>query len=124
METTHGDFHTFVIHLNRDQIESNLSVPGIQRCQEHALIKSFKMSPPLDMSVGLLQNPYGPMTLSLTQWSKDSADKAFEASQQTYQVGAHFQALSEPVLMALSDSSYTQVGFNLSSVQVCTLLRF
>ena len=34
-------------HLNRDKIESNLSVPGIQGHQENALIKSFKMSPHL-----------------------------------------------------------------------------
>ena len=31
-------------HLNRDKIESNLSVPGIQGHQENALIKSFEMS--------------------------------------------------------------------------------
>ena len=40
---------------------------------------------------------------------------------QTYQVGAHFEALSEPVLMAPSDSRYTEVGFNLFSVQVWTI---
>ena len=34
-------------HLNRDKIESNLSVPGIQGCHENALIKSFEMSPNL-----------------------------------------------------------------------------
>ena len=34
-------------HLNRDKIESNLSVPGIQGHQENALIKSFEMSPHL-----------------------------------------------------------------------------
>ena len=38
-------------HLNRDKIESNLSVPGIWMNQENGLIKSFEMSPPL-MSVG------------------------------------------------------------------------
>ena len=32
-------------HLNRDKIESNLSVLGIQGHQENALIKSFEMSP-------------------------------------------------------------------------------
>ena len=32
-------------HLNRDKIESNLSVPGIQGCHENALCKSFEMSP-------------------------------------------------------------------------------
>ena len=31
--------------LNRDKIESTLSVPGIQGCHENALYKSFKMSP-------------------------------------------------------------------------------
>ena len=34
-------------HLNRDKIESNLSVPGIQGHQENTLIKSFEMSPHL-----------------------------------------------------------------------------
>ena len=33
-----------VAHLNRDKIESNLSVPGIQEHQENALIKSFELS--------------------------------------------------------------------------------
>ena len=32
-------------HLNRDQIESNLSVPGTQWHQENTLYKSFEMSP-------------------------------------------------------------------------------
>ena len=34
-------------HLNKDKIESNLSVPGSQGHQENALIKSFEMSPHL-----------------------------------------------------------------------------
>ena len=38
-----GNFE-FSAHLNRDKIESNLSVPGIQGHQENALIKSFDMS--------------------------------------------------------------------------------
>ena len=37
-------------HLNRDYIESNLSVPAIQGCYENALIKSFEMSPYLYVS--------------------------------------------------------------------------
>ena len=37
----------YVAHLNRDNIESNLSVPGIQGRQENTLIKSFEMSPHL-----------------------------------------------------------------------------
>ena len=36
-----------------------------------------------------------------------------------YQVGAHFEALDEGLLVAPLDSRYTQVGFNLISVQVC-----
>ena len=39
-------------------------------------------------------------------------------------MGAHFQALKVGVLLALLDSMYTQVGFNLISVQVCHLLFF
>ena len=34
-------------HLNRDKIESKLSVPVIQGHQEYALIKSCEMSPHL-----------------------------------------------------------------------------
>ena len=41
------------------------------------------------------------------------------ASAQTYEVGAHFEALIEGVLMAPLDSRYTQVGFHLISAQVC-----
>ena len=40
------------------------------------------------------------------------------ASLEAYQVGAHFKALLEDDLMAPLDSRYTQVGFNLTSVQV------
>ena len=40
------------------------------------------------------------------------------ANLQTYQVGARFEALIEHVLTAPLDSRYTQVGFNLVSVQV------
>ena len=41
------------------------------------------------------------------------------SSLETFQVGAHFEALDEGVLLVLLDSRYTQVGFNLISVQVC-----
>ena len=34
-------------------------------------------------------------------------------------MGAHFEALDEGVLLVPLDPRYTQVGFNLSSVQVC-----
>ena len=37
-------------------------------------------------------------------------------------MGAHFEALIEGVLMAPLDSRYSQVGFNLMSVQVCRRL--
>ena len=57
--------------------------------------------------------------MTLSQRSKARVHKDNEANLQTYQVGAHFEALSEPVLMAPSDSRYTEVGFNLLSVQVC-----
>ena len=36
-----------ITHLNRDKIESNLSVPVIQGHQENPLIESFEMSPQL-----------------------------------------------------------------------------
>ena len=34
-------------------------------------------------------------------------------------MGAHFEALDEGVLLVPLDPRYTQVGFNLISVQVC-----
>ena len=34
-------------------------------------------------------------------------------------MGAHFEALDEGILLVPLDSRYTQVGFNLISVQVC-----
>ena len=37
----------------------------------------------------------------------------------TYQVGSHFEALNEGVLLVPYDPKYTKVGFNLVSVQVC-----
>ena len=69
------------------------------------------------MSVGLFQNPYGPMTLS--QWSKARAHKDFEASLQTYQVGTHFEALNEPVLMAPSQIPGTLKLYSICSVFNC-----
>ena len=56
--------------------------------------------------------------MTLSQWSKARVHKDIEANLQTYQVGAYFEVLSEPILMAPSDSKYTQVGFNLKSVHV------
>ena len=55
--------------------------------------------------------------MTLSQWSKARAHKDLEASLQTYQVGAHFEALNQLVLMPPSDSRYTQVvlpPFNIS----------
>ena len=41
------------------------------------------------------------------------------ANLETYQVGTHFEALDEGILLvATLASRYTQVGFNLNSVQV------
>ena len=40
-------YKLFMSHLNRDTIESNLSVPGIQGYQENTLIRSFEMIPHL-----------------------------------------------------------------------------
>ena len=36
-----------IAHLNRDKMETNLSVPAIQGHQENAVNKSFEMSPHL-----------------------------------------------------------------------------
>ena len=42
-----SDDVTYKSHLNRDQIEFNLSVPGIKGRHENALYKSFEMNPHL-----------------------------------------------------------------------------
>ena len=52
------------------------------------------------------------------------AVKDIDASLQTYQVEARFEALDEDVLMAPLDPRYTQVGFNSISVHVCVQLNF
>ena len=44
-------------HLNRDKIESDLSVPGIQGHHDKALVKSFQMRPHL-VSLGWHQDPF------------------------------------------------------------------
>ena len=56
--------------------------------------------------------------MTLSQWSKARAHKDFEASLKTHQVGAHFEVLMKGILMAPLNSRYTQVGYNLISVQV------
>ena len=38
-------------------------------------------------------------------------------------MGAHFEALDEGVLLVPLDPRYTQVGFNLISVQVCLAIN-
>ena len=48
-----------VSHLNRDNIESNFSVPVIQEHNENALIKSFAMSPHLICFQVSLKIPLG-----------------------------------------------------------------
>ena len=60
--------------------------------------------------------------MTLSQWSKARAYKDFEASPQTYQVGAHFEALNEALIKAPSESRYTKVVFNIIFVQVCSVL--
>ena len=47
-------------HLNRNKIESNLSVPGIQRHHENALIKSFETSSHLICLLASTDIPLGP----------------------------------------------------------------
>ena len=44
------------------------------------------------------------------------AQKDLGVSLETYQVGAHFEALDEGILLVPLDPRYTQVGFNLVSV--------
>ena len=51
-------------------------------------------------------------------WSKGWTQWVIDAKLQIYQVGAHFKALDEGVLLVSLDSRYTQVGFNIISVQM------
>ena len=53
----------------------------------------------------------------------EAGPKGIGASLETYQVGAHFEALDEGVLLVPLDPRYTQVGFNLVSVQVCDIFE-
>ena len=46
-----------------------------------------------------------------------------DANLETYQMGAHFEALDERALLVPLDPRYTQVGFNLLPVQVCYVLE-
>ena len=97
--------------MNRGKIESNLSVPGIQGCLENALYESFEMSPLL---ICLWASPAIPLRPA-SGLSLDSGWRLRDvgANLQTYQVGAHFEALIEGVFMGPWDSRYSQVGFNL-----------
>ena len=47
-------------HLSRNQIESNLSVPGIQGCHENALFKRLEMSPHFICLCASTNIPLGP----------------------------------------------------------------
>ena len=53
-------------------------------------------------------------------WSRGWPQRDLGASLETYQVGAHFEALDEGVLVAPLDPRCTQVVSNLVSVQVWT----
>ena len=107
-------------HLNRDKIKSNLSVPGIQGHQENALIKSFKMSPHL-----------------IYLWVSSKTLQGQPVDQVWIQAGPKgmLMLVYRHIKQGLISSSYarvlvapfpryTQVGFNLVSVQVCPSLLF
>ena len=49
-----------VAHLNRDQIESNLSVPGIQGCHVNTRYKSIETSPHFICLYASTKIPLGP----------------------------------------------------------------
>ena len=77
-------------------------------------IKELRNEHPLDMSVAKHHYPF-----RASLWIRTGFRLTLKgASLQTYQVKSCFEALVEGVLMAPLDSRYTQVGFNLISVQV------
>ena len=51
---------SFLSHLNRYQIESNRSVPGIQGCHKNARIESFEMSTHMECIWTSIKIPLGP----------------------------------------------------------------
>ena len=76
--------------------------------------------PPLDMPGVWVQIPF--MASLIQTRSRGWPLKGFGSELQTYQVGAYFEALDEGVNLVPLDPRYTQVGFNLISVQVCAKL--
>ena len=79
--------------------------------------EELRYEPPNDTSVGYSTNiPLGPAWIQT--WSRGWPLRDLVANLEAYQVGVHFEALNEGVLVAPLDSRYTQVGFNLISVQV------
>ena len=110
-----------ITQWNRDEIESNLSVLGIHEIAhtKHNFIKSFETS--LLICLYASTNfPLGPAWIQT--WSRDWPLRERER----YQVGAHFKALEKGVLEEPLNSRYwySQVGFNLISVQVCIMNDF
>ena len=78
--------------------------------------KDFKMSLPLISLNASIKMPLGTASGGLDSgWPQGDVG----GSLQTYKVGACFKALAGGVLVAPLDSKYTDVGFNLFSVQVC-----
>ena len=75
-------------HLNRDQIESTMSVPGIKGCHENALYNSFETSPYLISLCASTNIPLGPALIHT--WSRGWPYRDLDASLLTYQVGARF----------------------------------
>ena len=106
-------------HLNRDQVESNLSVPGIKGCHENAL-SELQNEPPLQMSVDYHhQNIYWAcLNPDLIQ---PLALKGCWCHCTDIQSGGSFQSSYRGHSYAL-ETRYTQVGFNLISVHMCSCL--
>ena len=77
----------------------------------------LRNEPPLDMSGVRVQNPF--MASLIQTWSRGWPLKGLGPALQTYQVGAHFEALDEGVLMAVLKSFEHFFAISNSAAALC-----
>jgi len=97
------------------RLNPNSEFPGIQGCQEKALVKSFEKSPHLKCMYRLASSD--PFRASLWVRCGFRPDLKGYASKQTYQVGARFKVLTEDVFIPWSPEVFN------SPCQILTLLN-
>ena len=105
-------------HLNRNRVESNLSVLGIRGCHENALLKNFQTSPHLSLYASIFKiDPVGPASSSGNGLDSGCPSGDLVACLGECQVRAHFKALIEDVLVTPRlDPGWTQVTLKLDQI--------